>query len=268
MMSNCIPHAASVGFLLTRICFTLSLFYGTIVQMRFHNKALNYNTRKNPDVIEVTTPAIEMNRILKSFVEQENYSEPRRELAQLEFDDRLECLFDIFDEMPSGEDRDKAMIEELNKLYDTLSSISYLDEDIVIEARDAMLIEREETDSLRRESETTELSSPLVSLNARMNKVFNDNDISSAKTGLIFRAFEQAQVNLKEYGNDMSAITDVIEGFEELIEEVLAMSEDKASEALNDNYLSRRAEELNLSGEREDIAQVVLLRPARGNRRN
>lgn len=267
-MSNCIPHAASVGFLLTRICFTLSLFYGMIVQMRFHNKALNYNSRKSPDVIEVTTPAIEMNNILKSFIEQEDFSDAKRELAKLEFYDRLEYLSEIYDQMSSGEDRDKAMIEELNKLYDTLSSISYLDEDIVMEARDAMLVEREETDSLRRESEATELRSPLVSLNARMNKVFNENDISSAKTGLIFRAFEQAQVNLKEYGNDMSAITDVIEGFEELIEEVLAMSEDKASEVLNDNYLSRRAEELNLSGEREDVAQVVLLRPVRGNRRN
>ena len=199
--------------------------------MKFTERTYNYSFNKKLDVIEITSPAVSMNSRFKSFIESNDISPAKRDLAEAELEDRLSYISEIYDDFADGQDRDKVMRREVQAFSESLIAIECLDDDIAIEAKAAIIEARSEALDVGNESIVIHLNTPMINLSALANEFLSNTNLSSAKVALVERELNVSRDILSRY-SDVSVAIDQVESFSEVLTEIQDMSDKDASASL------------------------------------
>lgn len=231
--------------------------------MKFHQEELNYGKVYNPDteVVELDTPRIGMNSILKSFTSSETVSEVKVELAELEFEDRMKQIAELYEDIDDGEARDYKILKIFENFSTALQSVEELDDYDVGLALDELkddIAYREALDEALKD--VIELDTPLVQLNTIAAEATREFEDDAVRRSLIDRRLSEAQRIVTENQYDVQTVEMLIESFDESMDEIYTLTDEQVEASWRDEQRVMNAEEDEIDEVRSSLAEVIQLK--------
>lgn len=200
--------------------------------MRFHEISLNYSKVENSNLIEMSTPSIKMNAALQSFLDDDNITEIQRELAEYDYNERINSIGSYYDEVSDSVDRDLLIIETVDRFTNTLDNIRTLDDRVASKALESIAVKSNEHEIIKHI--VTEVHSPLISLNTYIGEKLRDDSLSMSKVYLINREHELTIELMMSYKNDIESIQSLVDGLKETVREIMSMTDDEVQKVVGE----------------------------------